>query len=390
MARRVPLAWLNLTHDPIRLSTSLAGIVFSIVLMFMEYGFWNALMDSTAELVRTLDADDNDLIMISASKLTLAARARFSVRRLYEARAFAAVTDAFPIYIEARTSIWRNPATGKALKIRVLAFHPDQRVFRRDVVGPEAAEALKRPGTALIDALSQSTYGPRRTGTEAVLSRRKVLIVGMFRLGTDFVTDGTLIMSDQNFLKYIPDRRLAPPDLRDVDLGLLKVAPGTDLVALVRGLRAALPGDVAFATRDQLIDDEQRFWMQHTPVGTIFGFGMAMGFVVGVVICYQILSSDIRAHMAEYATLKAIGYGNGDFLRIVFDEALILSLLGFAPGQVLSLLLYEGLSWGTGLLMSLTPGRAALILALTVSMCVVSGCVAIRKLSAADPVELFK
>src|SRR4051794_10149826 len=130
--------------------------------------------------------------------------------------------------------------------------------------------------------------------------------------------------------------------------------------------------------------------MNHTPVGTIFGFGMGMGFVVGVVICYQVLSSDIRAQLAEYATLKAIGYGDSFFRKVVLHEALFLSLLGFAPGFFLSLALYDGLAWGTGLLMNLTPGRAALILSLTVSMCVLSGLVAIRKLLSADPVELFK
>src|SRR4051794_30872491 len=130
--------------------------------------------------------------------------------------------------------------------------------------------------------------------------------------------------------------------------------------------------------------------MNHTPVGTIFGFGMGMGFVVGVVICYQVLSSDIRAQMAEYATLKAIGYGDRYFLKVVLHEALILSLLGFAPGLALSVALHGGLAWGTGLLMNLTPARASLILVLTVSMCTLSACVAIRKLLSADPVELFK
>jgi putative ABC transport system permease protein len=388
--RRVPLAWLNLTHDRLRLLGSLAGVVFSVVLMFMEYGFWNALMDSTAELVRTLNADDNDLVLVSASKHTLAAKAYFSLRRLYEARALGTVEAAYPIYIEARASVWRNPLTGRARKIRVLAFEPDEPVFRPEVVSPAEAEALKRPGAALIDVKSKGVYGPRERGVEAILARRPVRVVGTFRLGTDFVTDGNLIMSAQNFLRYFPDRRLKAPDLRDVDLALLKVAPGTDPAGLKEALRRLLPGDVVLYTRDELIDKEQRFWMSHTPVGTIFGFGMGMGFVVGAVICYQVLSSDIRAQLAEYATLKAMGYRAGYFVRLVLEEALVLSGLGFAAGLGLSLALYAGLAWGTGLLMDLTPARGVLVLVLTVGMCALSGGLAIRKLLSADPVELFK
>ena len=41
-----------------------------------------------------------------------------------------------------------------------------------------------------------------------------------------------------------------------------------------------------------------------------FGAGVVLGFVVGMVICYQILTSDVADHLPEYATLKAIGYTN--------------------------------------------------------------------------------
>lgn len=388
--RRTPLAWLNLTHAPRRLLASLAGITFAIVLMFMEFGFWNALMDSTAELVRKLDADGNDLIMAAASKHTLAAKARFTRRRLEQARMILGVEEASPIYIEARASLWRNPLDGRARKIRVLAFDPDRPTFRLDGLDKATAEALKRPDTALIDEKSKAAYGPRTAGVEAVLARRAIRIVGTFRLGTDFITDGNLLMADRNFLRYFPDRRLPAPDLRDVDLGVLKVAPGVDPVALREALRRALPGDVAFYTRDELIAKEQGFWSDHTPVGTVFGLGMGMGFVVGVVICYQVLYSDIRSQMAEYATLKAMGYAPRYFLGVVLREALWLSLLAYAPGLLITVALYAGLAWGTGLLMALSPARAGAILALTVAMCGLSGLLAMRKVLSADPAELFK
>ena len=385
-----PLAWCNLTHNPRRLAASLAGITFAVVLMFMEYGFWNALMDGTAELVRAIDADGNDLIMVSASKHTLVAKAQFTARRLEQARMFAAVEAACPIAIEARASIWRNPEDGSARKIRVLAFDPARPTFRFPALDSATVEALKRPDTALIDEKSRPAYGRRAAGVEAVLARRPIRIVGTFRLGTDFVTDGNLLMTDRNFLRYFPDRRLPRPDLRSVDLGLLKVAPGADLPALRAALARDLPGDVATYTRAELAAREQAFWKSHTPVGTVFGMGMAMGFVVGVVICYQVLHGDIRSQLPEYATLKAMGYGTGFFVGVVLREALILSALAFAPGLLLSLALYEGLARWTGLLMALTPARAGLILALTVGMCALSAAIAVRKVLGADPVELFK
>ena len=37
-------------------------------------------------------------------------------------------------------------------------------------------------------------------------------------------------------------------------------------------------------------------------IGFIFGLGVAMGFIVGIVIVYQILYSDVSDRLAEYAT----------------------------------------------------------------------------------------
>ena len=54
--------------------------------------------------------------------------------------------------------------------------------------------------------------------------------------------------------------------------------------------------------------------------------------LVGLVIVYQVLSTDVADHLREYATFKAMGYPHRFFLGIVFEEALILGVIGFVPG----------------------------------------------------------
>ena len=114
-----------------------------------------------------------------------------------------------------------------------------------------------------------------------------------------------------------------------------------------------------------------------------------IGFLVGVVICYQVIHADVGDHLAEFATLKAMGYPNRYFVGFVLAESVYLSLLSFIPGMLLSLGLYAALAHWTGLLMILNVPRAASVLLLTLAMCVVSGCLAMRKVLAADPAELF-
>ncbi len=68
------------------------------------------------------------------------------------------------------------------------------------------------------------------------------------------------------------------------------------------------------------------------PTGVIFGFGVAMGVLVGLVIVYQVLSTDVADHLREYATFKAMGYPHRFFLSIVFEEAAILGAIALSLG----------------------------------------------------------
>ena len=116
---------------------------------------------------------------------------------------------------------------------------------------------------------------------------------------------------------------------------------------------------------------------------------MAIGFLVGTVICYQILSSDVADHLAEYATLRAIGYPGRYLNLVVFQEGLLLALGGFLPGLALSAVMYWYLHAQTGLPLRLTVWRACYIFVLTVAMCSVSAWLALRKAREADPAEVF-
>jgi putative ABC transport system permease protein len=174
-----------------------------------------------------------------------------------------------------------------------------------------------------------------------------------------------------------------------VDLGVVQVCKGADPQEVKQRLIESLPHDMLVKTKDELIDREIGFWNSSTPIGFVFSLGTVIGFVVGVIICYQVIYADIADHMPEYATLKAMGYGNGYFVRVVLQEAFYLSVLSFIPGLILSAALYQVLAQSTGLLMMLTFPRIAVIFLLTVAMCVVSGAMAMRKVLSADPADLY-
>ncbi|HEY4309221.1 MAG TPA: ABC transporter permease DevC [Pirellulales bacterium] len=381
--QRIPLAWKNLVHQPRRLIVAVCGIGFAVVLMFMQLGFRNALFDSTVALHRLLDAD---LVLTSTARYTLSVKETFSRRRLAQALGCPKIAAAWPLYIETGQSIWKNPETGQGHPIRVLAFDPRDPVLPIDAA---AAAELQMPGTLLLDRRSKEDYGTPQIGDKIELADHVTRIVGTFDLGTDFANDGNVIMSSDQYRSYFSIPGSRHDKLAEVDVGLLKVKPGVAVTDALHELQATLPEDVSVMTGQQFVDQELTFWRRSTPIGFIFGLGTVMGFIVGVVICYQILYSDVDDHMAEFATLKAMGYQNNYFVALVLQESLWLSLFGFAPGVLVATLLYTSLGHLTGLLLNLTASRVIGVLLMTIAMCIVSGCLALRRVFQADPAELF-
>ncbi|HEY9846146.1 MAG TPA: ABC transporter permease DevC [Candidatus Caenarcaniphilales bacterium] len=382
--RRTPLGWLQLSRERSRLLVALAGIAFADILMFMQLGFQSALYDSNTKLSRSLNAD---LVLVSPQARNTQALGTFSRRRLYQAQDMPGVKAAAAFY--SNTITWKNPDTRKESTVQVVAFEPEQAALNLPEVNQQL-DKIKLPDQVLFDRTSRGDYAQaiaqvaQNKPATTEVERRTVTISGLFSLGASFGADGLLVASDQTFLRFFPRQEAA-----SISLGLLKLEPGYDAKQVAATLKSYLPGDVRVFTHEEYIEFEESYWKTESPIGFIFGLGTSMAFVVGIVIVYQVLSTDVNSHLKEYATFKAMGYRNQYLLAIVFEEALILALLGFIPGFVLPIGLYQLAAGATALPIAMNSSRAALVLMLTIMMCAFSGAIATRKLQSADPADMF-
>ena len=383
---RTPLAWLNLTYERRRLLTALAGVSFSVLMMFIFRGFENALYDSQVQLIKLLNGD---VVLISTLKSNMFVPEQFARRRLYQAQAYAGVEAAYPLYTTAAS--WKNPETRRIRPLRVLAFNLHDPVLQLPGI-TENLNQLQMPWTAVLDRRSRSEVGSNAAGTVTEINEQQIKLVGSFELGTDFASgNGNVVMSDQNFLRYFGN--LGPDedsrDLNGIDVGLLKLAPNQNPDSLVQALRKALPKDVKVMTKAEFVQQELIYWRDNTTIGFVFSLLAIMSFIVGIILVYQILYTDVSDHWAEYATLKAMGYSNFYLLGVVMQEAVILAVMGFIPGCLISVGLYKLTANATGLLMQMTQTRMINLFVATVVMCIISGAIAVRKVQASDPAEVF-
>ncbi len=381
----VPLAFRNILIDKRRFIRSSIGIGFAVLLMLLQLGFHGAFIDSALAVIRSIDGD---IILTSATKFRFGQKDPFSRRVLYAARAIEGVESARPIYAEWSASSWKNPENRKTYIVQVLAFDPDQPVFSFPEVTNHLDE-LRQPDTALYDNRARRLLGKAVAGTVTELGLRNIRVIGTFALGPDFTTDGTVLMSDRNFLKFFSRRPLNDNELANIELGVIKVRPSYTIGEVQRALKKALPAGVAVLSKDELIAVEVAFQNSVSPVGPIFMLGTAIGFIVGMMISYQILYTDLSDQLPQYATLKAMGYENAYLMRVVLQQACFCGIIGFLPAWGIGVLLYNLIGEIALLPLRMTPGIVITALTLTVGMCVLSGALAMRRVLAADPAEVF-
>ena len=365
-----------LIHERSRLLASVGGVTFALLLMFLQLGFRNALLDSALELLRQVDAD---ILVINKEKDPFLKRTPMHHERLYQALAADGVETATPVWIGLRE--WKNIKEDSLHPIRIIGFRPEMPTFLIDAVR-ENAHKLKQIGTALLDSRSRSSYGEIPTG-KAQVNFREIEIVGTFPLGTDFEVDGSLLVSEETFFE------LTGKSPKWTEIVLLKLLPGTDPGPVLDHLARALPGDVRAFTKDQLIERDLAYWRAGTPISVILLVGVALGFAVGVVICYQILYTEVLDHLAEFATLKAMGYRDRYIEFVVISESALLAVLGFIPAILLGTGSLALLSWSSGLPAGVTVDDAVRIAVLALAMCTLAGLLALRKVRSLEPAELF-
>lgn len=384
MIKKVPLAWLQLTHHKGRFIVALAGVAFAVILMFMQLGFQDALYEDAITIHKTFKAD---LFLISPKSVSLFGTSPFSLRRLYDAMEVDGIATASPFYLGGGQ--WKNPQDQSSRGITLLAFDPDKPIFNLPGIN-QNLNTLRRADVVLFDSLSRTEYGlvaakfdeGKPVSTE--INGRKIRVGGLFTLGGGVMSaDGLLISSDLNYL------RINGASLSAIALGLLTLEPGYNLQQVRRQLMSNLPEDVQVMTYQEFLDFEQNYWKKSSPIGVIFSIGLMMGVFIGGVIVYQILYTDVTNHLAEYATLKAIGFADWYLFKTVLQEALLLATLGFIPGLIISIGLYDLTEDAARLPMAINLHRVLLILGLTVLTCFISGVIAMRKLSSADPADIF-
>jgi putative ABC transport system permease protein len=376
------LGWKQLAADKKRLFTAIAGVTFGTMLMLFQLGLYNAI--NTMVVLPHFNLE-GELVMTSPDFEYFGSSRQFTRRRLVQAASLPEVRAAAPVYIG--FVYWQNPQTGTTKTMFAMAIDPDNNPFTIPAIRAQAF-MLHDPEAVLFDALSQSSYGPvvsmfSRGPVETDIDQRHSVVRGLYEMGPTLAASASVVISDENYFRFRPDRRNMP------DVGMISLQPGADPERVAARLRAMLPHDVRIQTRDQFIAAERLYWNNRTPIGFVVTAGMLVGMFVGGIVVYQILYTDVNDHLKEYATLKAMGLGDGFFVGLILQEALILVSLSFLPALALTMWIDRMARERVNIPAELEPAQALFVLAAVSVMCLFAGQLATHRLRSADPASVF-
>ncbi len=379
----MPFARRLVLHKKRRTAVASLGIGFAVLVVFVQLGFYGAVRNTALAVSERLNAD---LLLISHSFVTLTDTGRIVRARIYQAQADPGVESVLPVHF--RYAYARDPATGNRCRLFLVAgplseattFPP----LTIDGLGEQIATLTGR-GDLLLDAITQPKCGPVSADGDLEIHDQATRVVGRYPLGVGFLGDGSAVTTEATFGSLLPEKH----DPGYMHFGLIRLRAGEDPAAARDRIAAMLPEDVRVVDRATLSSMQLRHWVENTAVGNIFGMGTVVGFFVGMVVLYQILSTDIRNHLPLYATLKAMGYGNRKLYRYVLEQAWIFSVLGFGPAFLICAMLFPVVHSLTLLPVFMTLRLALGVAGLSVLMCSLAAILSMQRLRMADPAELF-
>jgi putative ABC transport system permease protein len=372
------VAGLNLAQHRMRMIAGVMGASVALLLLLLQISFLDAVRQKVTLLY---DYFDFDLALISQNYQFLASAERFDRVRLLQAEGATPIAESFALNID--TDRWTNLATLQRTGMLVFGVDPTGVDFIADRSLGAAIGALTNSHSVLVDAFSSPDFGNLATGTKGKIGKQEVVISGHFDLGLFFYEDGAAIVRNVDFPQMV-----GQPSGK-ISLGLLRLEPGADAIAAKKAIAAALPSDVSVVTRDELIDQERRFFLSTKPIGIMLETGMLVAAVVGGVMLFQVLSTEAASRVNEYAVMKAMGFGRRFLYGIISAQMAILALGSFLPTMIIGGAILWVVRDLTHLPTGITLRLAVEMFAVAMAMCVGCGAGTLHRLWRADAADLY-
>jgi putative ABC transport system permease protein len=371
-----PLAQRNLFHDKVRLTVTLTGIVFAVVLIVVELGLFVGFTVTTSGLV---DHSNADLWVTSKHVPYVELGVPYSERKLYQVRAVPGVAEAQKVV--SRWAQWKR-ADGRNESVQIVGLNPDSVMENPWNLVQGSVQDLKQPDAVILDDIYKDKLAVHHIGEIFEINGRRARVVGFTHGIRSFTTSPYVFTTFKRAQDYV-----SLPEDQTIFV-LVKLAPGANVEQVRRDIASSVQNIEVF-TSHEFSRMTQVYWMFTTGAGVAVLLAALLGLVVGFVVVAQTIYATTMDHLREYGTLKAMGAPNSYVYKVIIKQAAMSAVLGYVLGMIVSAFVVKASQSGGAAILLPLPMAIGMFF-LTLTMCVSAALVSISKVTSLDPAMVFK
>lgn len=364
-----------LFHNRLRFAMTVIGIAIAFFLAAAQIGLLVGWVNTNSAIIKHTNVD---LWVMAKETRTLDYGTAIPRHRIQQVSSVEGVKWAEGMLVGWVN--WQHPE-GKRITVELIGLD------RSNAGGPwgmraGSVESIHLPETVVVDELSKEALGTLVLGGEAEMEGKRVIVGGVSHGVRTFTAAPFVFTSIENALDYIPYYR---DD--EISYVLTRIEPTVDLIA-VRDRIAREVSNVEVLTTDEFAERSVKYWMLETGVGITVIVTALLGLLVGAVIMSQTLFSITQDHIANYATLLALGFHQKTLRHIVLTQSLCLGGLGVIVGSVLFMAACHA-SENTQIPLETTPSVSIGLIGFSLLCCIAASWISIRAIFKLDPVMVF-
>lgn len=363
-------------HNRARLIVTLFGVVFSTYLTLTETALYIGMMENATSIIRHAGAD-----LWVASK---------GVQNFDFAKPFP--DDRAKTLQGRKELLWARPLSlswgflklpdGTQELVEIIGYDPKAPVGGPWEMARGAAQDVDSGDKIIVDESAGQRLGELRIGSSWDVNDRPLVLVGLSRGAKTFTTAPIV------FTSYNLAQEMTPGISHQAAAYIaIKLRNAKDSERVAAALRRELKENEVLTTAT-FVDRTVFYWTIETGMGAAFCLTAMLGLVVGAGTVGQTVFANTIEHLAELATLKAMGASARDLNTIVLAQAGIDAGLGFVVAAPLALWSKAPLET-LGVTLAISPTLLAGLFSVTLATALAASYFSVLRVQKLDPATVF-
>jgi putative ABC transport system permease protein len=183
------------------------------------------------------------------------------------------------------------------------------------------------PESVIVDEMFAAKLGVNALGDEVEILGNRAVVRGLSSRVRTFTAAPFVFTSIRSAIAF--DKRNRADDITYV---MARCLPGELPAAVASRIREEIP-NIEVLTSREFAWRSVHYWMLGTGIGVTVVLTAVLGMLVSAMVGSQTLFGITNDHLANYATLLAVGFGRGQLITCVLTQGLVLTGAGALLGS---------------------------------------------------------